>query len=136
MPQYSTVYLGDNARTPYGSRGLETIHQYTLEGVIELFDRGAQLIVLACNTSSSVALRRIQQQFLPQHHPDKRVLGIIIPTAEEITRLSRTKRLGVLATQATVASQAYAQEIQKIDEHVVVYQQACPLLVPMIEAGE
>ena len=136
LPQYSTVYLGDNARTPYGSRGLEIIHQYTLEGVIELFDRGAQLIVLACNTSSSVALRRIQQQFLAVHHPEKRVLGIVIPTAEEVAGLSRTKAIGILATQATVSSQAYPQEVFKIDPGVRVYQQACPLLVPMIEAGE
>src|SRR5262245_25291412 len=136
LPQYSTVYLGDNARTPYGSRGLETIYRYTLEGVIELFDRGAELIVLACNTSSSVALRRIQQQFLPVYHPEKRVLGIVIPTAEEVAGLSRTKTIGILATEATVSSLAYPQEVFKIDQDVRVYQQACPLLVPMIEAGE
>ena len=136
LPQYSTVYLGDNARTPYGSRGLETIHRYTLEGVVELFGRGAQLIVLACNTSSSVALRRIQQQFLPVHDPEKRVLGIVIPTAEEVAGLSRTKTIGILATEATVSSQAYPQEVFKIDPEVHVYQQACPALVPMIESGE
>jgi glutamate racemase len=136
LPQYSTIYLGDNARTPYGSRPLDVIHRFTLEGVVELFNRGAQLIVLACNTSSSSALRRIQQEYLPTHHPEKRVLGIIIPTAEEVTRLSRSRRLGILATQATVASQAYPQEIHKIDPDVTVFQQACPKLVPIIEAGE
>jgi glutamate racemase len=136
IPQYSTVYLGDNARTPYGSRTPELIHRYTLEGVTDLFNRGSELIVLACNTSSSVALRKIQQEYLPIHHPRKRVLGIIIPTAEEVSRLSRSKKLGVLATQATVVSQAYPQEIYKIDPNTTVYQQACPLLVPIIESGE
>ena len=135
-PRYSIVYLGDNARTPYGSRGPEEIHRYTLEGVIELFNRGAELIVLACNTSSSVALRRIQQEFLPARHPEKRVLGIVIPTAEEVSRLSRSKVIGILATEATVASQGYPQEIHKIDGQVHVHQQPCPLLVPIIEAGE
>jgi len=136
LPQYSTLYLGDNARTPYGSRSRDIIHRYTLEGVRELFDRGAELIVLACNTSSSVALRKIQQEFLPLHHPAKRVLGIVIPTAEEVVQSSRNKTIGVLATEATVASQAYPQEIQKIDSDVRVFQQACPLLVPIIESGE
>jgi glutamate racemase len=136
IPRYSTVYLGDNARTPYGSRDPELIYDYTLEGVAELFRRGAVLIVLACNTSSSVALRRIQQEFLPAHHPDKRVLGIVIPTAEEVSRLSRSKVIGILATEATVASQGYVQEIHKVDDRVQVYQQACPLLVPIVESGE
>ena len=136
LPRYSTIYLGDNARTPYGSRGLETIHRYTLQGVVELFDRGAELIILACNTSSSVALRKIQQEFLPGHHPEKRVLGIVIPTAEEVARRSLAKSIGILATEATVASMAYPQEIQKIDSDVRVFQQACPLLVPIVESGE
>ena len=136
LPQYSFTYLGDNARTPYGSRPLDVIHRYTLEGVVELFRRGAQLIIVACNTSSSVALRRIQQQYLPKHHPEKRVLGIVIPTAEEVSSLSTTKVIGILATQATVNSMAYPQEILKIAPRVEVHQQACPLLVPLIEAGE
>ena len=136
LPRYSTLYLGDNARSPYGSRGPATIHRYTLEGVIELFNRGAELIILACNTSSSVALRKIQQEFLPSNHPEKRVLGIVIPTAEEVASLTKTKAIGILATEATVLSQAYPQEIQKIDPEVRVFQQACPLLVPMVESGE
>jgi glutamate racemase len=136
IPRYSTIYLGDNARTPYGSREPELIYRYTLEGVTELFRRGAVLVVLACNTSSSVALRRIQQEFLPAHHPDKRVLGIVIPTAEEVSRLSRSKVIGILATEATVASHGYIQEIHKVDDRVVVYQQGCPLLVPIVESGE
>ena len=136
LPQYSFIYLGDNARSPYGSRPLDVIHRYTLEGVIELFKSGANLIVVACNTSSSVALRKIQQEYLPGHYPDRRVLGIVIPTAEEVSALSKTKVIGILATEATVNSLAYPQEISKIDAHVVVHQQSCPLLVPLIEAGD
>lgn len=136
LPKHSLVYLGDNARTPYGGLPTNTIYQYTLEGVVELFNHGADVVVLACNTSSSVALRRIQQQYLPIHHSDKRVLGIVIPTAEEVSRLSVTKVIGVLATEVTVTSYAYPQEVYKIDPSVTVIQQACPQLVPMIEAGE
>jgi glutamate racemase len=136
LPRHTFTYLGDNARTPYGSRSRDVIHRFTLEGVQALFDRGAQLIVLACNTSSSVALRRIQQEYLAATYPDRRVLGIVIPTAEEMSRLSRTKVVGVLATEATVASDAYPQEIFKVDPAIQVYQQACPALVPLIEAGE
>jgi glutamate racemase len=136
LPRYSLTYLGDNARTPYGSRPLDVIHRYTLEGIVELFNRGAELIVVACNTSSSVALRRIQQEYLPSHYPDRRVLGIVIPTAEEVSALSTTKSIGILATEATVNSLAYLHEISKIDPHVSVHQQACPQLVPIIESGE
>jgi len=136
LPRYSFTYLGDNARTPYGSRSPELIHRYTLEGVAELFKLGAELIVVACNTSSSVALRKIQQEYLPAHYPDRRVLGIVIPTAEEVSALSTTKTIGILATEATVHSLAYPQEIAKIDSSVKVHQQACPLLVPIIESGE
>lgn len=136
LPRYSITYLGDNARTPYGSRSLDLIHRYTLEGVVELFNRGAELIVVACNTSSSVALRKIQQEYLPKYYPDRRVLGIVIPTAEEVSALSTTKTIGILATEATVSSLAYPQEIWKIDASVAVHQQACPLLVPIIESGE
>ena len=135
LPAYSFLYLGDNARSPYGSCSLEVIHAYTLEGVAELFSRGAELIIVACNTSSAVALRKIQQEYLPSHYPDRRVLGIVIPTAEEVSSLSVTKVIGIMATEATVNSQAYLHEIAKIDSRVEVHQQACPLLVPLIEAG-
>jgi glutamate racemase len=136
LPKHSLVYLGDNARSPYGGLPAETIYRYTMEGIVELFHRGADVVVLACNTSSSVALRRIQQHHLSVHHPNKRVLGIVIPTAEEVSRLSETKVIGVLATEVTVNSYAYPQELHKIDPNVTVIQQACPKLVPMIEAGE
>jgi len=136
LPRYSIIYLGDNARTPYGSRSPELIHEYTLEGVVELFRRGAELIIVACNTSSSVALRKIQQEYQQKQHPEKRVLGIVIPTAEEVSSQSRTKVIGILATEATVNSQSYLEEIHKIDPDVTVHQQACPLLVPIIESGD
>ena|SRR3989344_2037872 len=136
LPQYSYVYLGDNARTPYGSRDGKTIYEFTAEGVRKLFEKGAELIILACNTSSSNALRQIQQEFLPAHFPEKKVLGIIIPTAEEIGRFTHTGEIGVLATEATVASLVYPKEIAKTNPHIKVYAQACPLFVPAIEAGE
>lgn len=136
LPQYSYAYLGDNARTPYGSHSHEVIYKFTKQGVSRLFKEGAQLVILACNTASSVALRRIQQEFLPEKFPDRRVLGIIIPTAEEIASITRTKEVGVLGTEATVHSFAYPKEITKVDAAVKVHQQACPLLVPIIEAGE
>lgn len=136
LPQYSYVYLGDNARTPYGSRSGEVIYRFTCEGVEELFKRGAELVILACNTSSAAALRIIQQEFLPKNYPDKKTLGIIIPTAEEIGKMTRSREIGILATEATVNSGAYLSEINKINPAVKIYQQACPLLVPIIEAGE
>jgi len=136
LPDYSYVYLGDNARTPYGSKSQDLIYKYTLEGVQELFKRGAVLVVLACNTASSVALRKIQQEFLPKHYPSRKVLGIIIPTTEEISKFSETKNIGILATEATIKSMAYAKEINKIFAGIKVFQQACPLLVPIMEAGE
>lgn len=133
LPDYSYIYLGDNARTPYGSRTPEIIYKYTCEGVEELFSRGAELVVLACNTSSAVALRKIQQEYLPKFHPDKKVLGIIIPTAEE---MSGVKNIGIFATEATVSSDIYPIEILKRNFNATITQQACPLLVPAIESGE
>ena len=135
LPDYSFVYLGDNARTPYGSRSQEVIYQYTIEGVEELFRRGAQLVILACNTSSAVALKKIQKEYLPKHHPGKYVLGIIIPVAEEAKNF-KAKNIGVFATQASVESNAFSKEIAKTDNTLVTTQQACSELVPIIEAGE
>jgi glutamate racemase len=136
LPQYSYIYLGDNARTPYGSHSHDTIYRFTKQGVSHLFNKGAEMIILACNTASASALRRIQQEFLPRHYPGKRVLGIIIPTAEEIISRTKTKEVGILATEATVHSFSYPKEITKNDETIRVHQQAGTLLVPMIEAGE
>ena len=136
LPDYPYIYLGDNARAPYGSRSQEVIYKYTVEGVKELFNRGAELVILACNTSSSAALRKIQREFLPQNYPDRKVLGIIIPTVEESPKLTKTKEIGILATEATVNSRSYVNEIKKINPDIKIYQQACPLFVPIIEAGE
>src|SRR3989344_1431484 len=136
LPQYSYIYLGDNARTPYGDLDQETIYEYTVEGISELFHRGAELVILACNTSSSGALRRIQQEFLSDNFPEKNVLGIIIPTAEEVGEFTKSREVGVLGTKATVDSLAYTKEIVKVYPEVSVYEQACPLLVPLIEQGE
>ncbi|MBN2198157.1 glutamate racemase [Candidatus Wolfebacteria bacterium] len=136
LPQYSYVYLGDNARTPYGNRDPETIYRFTCEGIKFLFSKGAKLIILACNTSSATALRKIQQKFLPLYFPDKKVLGIIIPTAEEIEKFSQTKKIGILATKATVNSKSYPKEIKKYSPKIKIYQQPCPLLVPAIETGQ
>lgn len=135
LPQYSYIYLGDNARTPYGDLDQETIYQYTTEGVSELFRCGANLVVLACNTSSAVALRRIQQEFLSENFPDKNVLGIIIPTAEEVGKFTKSREVGVLGTQATVNSLVYTKEIAKVSPEIKTYEVACPMLVPMIEEG-
>jgi len=136
LPAYSYVYLGDNARTPYGSHSHEVIYRFTRQGVKELFRRGAQLVVLACNTASSSALRKIQQEFLPRYYPERRVLGVIIPTAEEVVSATTTGVVGVVGTEATVQSFAFPREITKLFSSAVVHQQACPLLVPIIEAGE
>ncbi len=135
LPQYSFMYLGDNRRAPYGCRSDAEIYAYTLEGVEALFARGAKVVILACNTASAVALRRIQQEVLPFKYPDRKVLGIIIPTAEESDTFSQTKHIGVWATEATVHSGVYEREMLKIDPQLRITSLPCPLLVPLIEAG-
>lgn len=136
LPQYDYIYLGDNARAPYGNRGFDTIHAYTLECVQQLFQMGCPLVVLACNTASAKALRTIQQKDLPQIAPDRRVLGVIRPTTEMVGTLTQTGDVGILATQGTVSSQSYPIEIKKFFPHVNVYQLACPMWVPLIENNE
>lgn len=136
LPQYDYVYLGDNARTPYGTRSFETVYQYTLECVRHLFDRGCGLVVLACNTASAKALRNIQQLDLPTLAPDKRVLGVIRPTTEVIGRYSKTGQVGILATPGTVMSGSYVVEIGKFFPALRVFQEACPMWVPLVENGE
>lgn len=136
LPQYDYVYLGDNARVPYGTRSFETVYQYTWECVQKLFDLGCRLVVLACNTASAKALRSIQQNDLP-HWPDlRRVLGVIRPTTEIIGQYTQTRQVGILATPGTVASRSYVIEVEKFFPDVHVFQQACPLWVPLIENGE
>jgi glutamate racemase len=136
MPGYDYIYLGDNSRAPYGNRSFNTIHQYTWECVQWLFKQGCPLIILACNTASAKALRTIQQKDMQGLDSSKRVLGVIRPTAEVIGEYSATKEIGVLGTTGTVQSGSYLLEIQKFFPDLKVYQQACPLWVPLVESGE
>jgi len=136
LPEYDYYYLGDNARSPYGPRSFETVYTYTLQAVKKLFDLGCHLVILACNTASAKALRTIQQNDLPNIDPDKRVLGVIRPSAESIGNYTNTGLIGVLGTQGTVASNSYPLEIKKISPNIQVYQQACPMLVPLVENNE
>lgn len=136
LPQYDYIYLGDNARAPYGIRSFEVIYRYTLECVDKLFEMGCPLVILACNTASAKALRTIQQHDLVRYSPEHRVLGVIRPTAEVIGAYSQTRAVGVLATTGTVASASYRLEIEKFFPDIMVYQEACPLWVPLIENGE
>lgn len=136
LPQYDYLYLGDNARAPYGSRSFETVYDYTLECVKHLFDKGCHLVILACNTASAKALRTIQQKDLPVIAPRKRVLGVIRPTTEIIGRYTKTKHIGVLGTTGTVSSGSYLVEIEKFFPDLKVYQEACPMWVPLIENNE
>jgi glutamate racemase len=136
LPGYDYIYLGDNSRAPYGNRSFNTIHQYTWECVQWLFKQGCPLIILACNTASAKALRTIQQKDMQSLDPSKRVLGVIRPTAEVIGNYSKTNEIGVLGTNGTVQSGSYLMEIEKFFPELKVYQQACPLWVPLIESGE
>jgi glutamate racemase len=136
LPEYDYLYLGDNARSPYGPRDFDTIYHYTLECVQYLFGQGCPLVILACNTASAKALRNIQQLALPKIAPDRRVLGVIRPTAEVIGDFSKTKKVGVLGTVGTVRSKSYLIEIGKFFPDVEVSQQACPMWVPLVENGE
>jgi glutamate racemase len=136
LPQYDYLYLGDNARAPYGTRSFDTVYEYTLECVKWLFSQGCSLVILACNTASAKALRTIQQKDLLKIDATKRVLGVIRPTAEVIGNYSTTNHIGVLATNGTVQSQSYPIEIEKFYPNVQVHQQACPMWVPLIENNE
>lgn len=136
LPDYDYIYLGDNSRAPYGNRSFNTIHQYTWECVQWLFQQGCPLIILACNTASAKALRTIQQKDMKGLDSSKRVLGVIRPTAEVIGEYSDTKEIGVLGTVGTVKSESYLIEINKFFPNLKVYQQACPLWVPLVESGE
>lgn len=136
LPEYDYLYLGDNARSPYGTRSYETVYHYTLQCVKWFFDQGCSLVILACNTASAKALRTIQQKDLPKIAPDNRVLGVIRPTAEIIGTFSETKEVGVLATNGTVLSESYPMEIGKFFPAVKVYQEACPMWVPLVENNE
>ena len=136
LPEYDYMYLGDNARAPYGSRSFEVVYQFTRQAVLKLFERGCHLVILGCNTASAKALRTIQQRDLPHLDPDRRVLGVIRPTAEVISSLTQSRHVGLLATEGTVKSDSYKLEIGKLYPDIKVTGVACPLWVPIIENNE
>lgn len=136
LPNYDYLYLGDNARAPYGTRSFETVYQYTLQCVQWFFSQGCSLVILACNTASAKALRTIQQNDLAKMGADKRVLGVIRPTTEIIGNFSKTNNVGILGTSGTVQSNSYPIEIAKFYPQIKVHQQACPMWVPLIENNE
>lgn len=136
MPAYDYIYLGDNARTPYGTRSFDVVYQYTLECVNKLFEMGCHLVILACNTASAKALRTIQQINLPLINPEKRVLGVIRPTVEILNQITKTKHVGIFATPGTVQSESYPIEAGKIFPEISITSEACPMWVPLIENNE
>ncbi len=136
MPEYDYIYLGDNARTPYGTRSFDIVYRYTLESVRQLFSMGCNLVILACNTASAKALRNIQQNYLPKYAPDKRVLGVIRPTTEIVGKYSKSRHIGLFGTEGTIDSMSYNIEISKFHPDIKVTGQSCPMWVPLIENGE
>lgn len=136
MPEYDYLYLGDNSRAPYGSRSFDVIYEFTKQAVFALFEKGCNLVILACNTASAKALRTIQQVDLPKYAPDKRVLGIIRPTAEIIGDLTQTRHVGIFGTLGTIQSESYLLEIKKLFPDIQVVGEACPMWVPLVENGK
>ena len=136
LPQYDFLYLGDNARAPYGPRSFDVVYEFTRQAVVRLFEMGCHLVILGCNTASAKALRTIQQNDLPKLDSSRRVLGIIRPTAEVIGQLTTSRHVGVLATEGTIKSESYTLEIQKLYPDIVVSGVACPFWVPLVEYNE
>lgn len=136
LPEYDYLYLGDNARAPYGGRSFDVVYRFTLQAVKYLFEQGCPLVILACNTASAKALRTIQQNDLPELDPSRRVLGVIRPTVEEIGRISRNGSVGVLGTSGTVNSRSYEMEIGKLQPDFRVTSHACPMWCPLVENHE
>ncbi len=136
LPQYSYIYLGDTARAPYGNRSKELIYEFAKQAVDFLFSKNCELIILACNTASSDALRKIQREYLPEYHPGKKVLGVLIPATEVAVLKTKNNKIGVIATTATVNSGAFRRELKKLNSEVSIFSNACPMLVPLVEAGE
>ena len=136
LPQYDYIYLGDNARTPYGTRSFEIVYEFTLQAVTKLFEMGCHLVILACNTASAKALRSIQMNDLPGMDPSRRVLGVIRPTVECIGGITHSRHVGILATSGTVKSESYPLEIHKLFPDIQVQGEACPLWVPLVENNE
>ena len=136
LPQYDYLYLGDNARAPYGPRSFDVVYEFTRQAVLRLFEMGCHLVILGCNTASAKALRTIQQNDLPQWDSERRVLGVIRPTAEVIGELTKSRHVGVLATEGTIKSESYNLEIQKLHPDIKVSGVACPFWVPLVEYNE
>lgn len=136
MPEYDYCYLGDNSRAPYGSRSFDVVYEFTKQAVLSLFDMGCNLVILACNTASAKALRTIQQKDLPHIDPDKRVLGVIRPTAEIIGPITQSRHVGILGTTGTIQSESYSIEINKLFPDIKVSSEACPMWVPLVENRE
>lgn len=136
LPHNDFIYLGDNARTPYGTRSFEIVYEFTLQAVTRLFELGCHLVILACNTASAKALRSIQINNLPQIDPDRRVLGVIRPTVERIDSITQSKHVGILATSGTIKSKSYIMEVHKLFPEIKVTGQACPMWVPLVEYNE
>ncbi len=136
LPEYDIIYLGDNARSPYGNRSFDLIYKYTIQAVQTLFDRGCRLVLLACNTASAKALRNIQQKDLPIIDPERRVLGVIRPTVEILGSITKTGNIGILGTVGTIQSNSYVIEINKLFKDIKVTQEACPIWVPLVENDE
>ena len=136
LPEYDFMYLGDNARTPYGTRSFEVVYEFTLQAVIRLFELGCPLVILACNTASAKALRSIQQNDLPYLDNSRRVLGVIRPTAESIGEVTVSRHVGILATSGTIKSESYPMEIKKLYPDIKVTGVACPMWVPLVENKE
>lgn len=136
IPQYDYIYLGDNARAPYGNRSFDLVYNFTLEAVKWLFSRNCHLVILACNTASAKALRTIQQKMLPQIAPDRRVLGVIRPTVEIISEFTKTNQIGIFGTEGTIKSRSYDIEIEKYYPQINVVGEACPMWVPLVENRE
>ena len=142
LPEYNYIYLGDNARAPYGNKSEDVIYKYTRSGVDFLFKKGCQLIILACNTASAKALRKIQQEYLPQNYPNRRVLGVVVPAVEATVELIKEKekqgklnKVGIIGTQATIKSKVYEKELRKKANNIEIFSKSCPLLVPLVEEG-
>ena len=136
LPNYDYIYLGDNARTPYGTRSFEVVYDFTLQAVRKLFDLGCPLVILACNTASAKALRSIQQINLPEMDASRRVLGVIRPTVECISDITKSRHVGILATSGTIKSESYPLEIHKLNPDITVTGEACPMWVPLVENNE
>lgn len=136
LPQYDYLYLGDNARTPYGTRSFDVVCEFTRQAVRYLFQQGCQLVILACNTASAKALRTIQQADIPALDPNRRVLGIIRPTVERVGEVTKSGHVGVLATEGTIKSHSYPLEIRKLYPEIEVVGEACPMWVPLVETNE